>query len=92
MRCSTQPEVVHFEMEFTKEMNLLILIQAGVILFLLWLLKHLVRFYKGVLREREQKTSLLTFMKVAIPLAILGIGSQIILVFVLMMKTVGLIS
>ena len=72
-------------------MNLLILIQAGVMIFLLWLLKHIVHFYKGVLRERKEKTSLLTFMKVAIPLAILGIGSQVILILVLMMKTVGII-
>ncbi|MEN8170597.1 MAG: hypothetical protein ABFS08_10280 [Pseudomonadota bacterium] len=65
---------------------LLVVIEIIVILFLLWLLKHLVRFYKGVLREREKKTAILTLMKVAVPLAILGVCVQIFFVAMLMMK------
>jgi hypothetical protein len=46
-----------------------------------------VPFYKGVLREKE-KSPLLTLMKISLPLVLLGIGAQIIMIIMLIIKNI----
>lgn len=69
-------------------MIMLLFINVAVLLILLWLLNHLVNFYKGVLREKESKSKLLPWFKIFLPLAIIGVGTHIIILVVLMIKTI----
>lgn len=72
-------------------MELYILVQVAMFLILVWVLKHLVHFYKGVLTEKNENAPFLTLMKVAVPLAILGLVSQVVVISISMMKALGFI-
>ncbi len=70
-------------------MALQIFIQILVIAFLLWIVKKLVVFYKGILSEKENKSSLFSLMKITVPLAIAGLGVQVGFIVFLLLRTVG---
>lgn len=65
----------------------MILIPVVILFILIWLLKHLVVFYMGVLREKESKSRLLPILKIALPIAIVGVGTNIIIDIVLLVRT-----
>lgn len=59
-----------------------------VILGLLWLLKHLVYFYKGILKEPDVTNRLLSLFKVLVPLAIAGVLAQIFFITTFIFKMI----